>query len=182
MNHLNIILPKDLVNIVEEYAKDRTNYNRMLEEYKKEHWRSIVYYHDDEYVKQSWRPLIYQTLKERYSDEYLITNAYLRGSTITHVKQTNEQLKFNDVVNELIDIWNISIPQDSLKDLANCDVIKRLIYYIKHKDDEDIKSSSSRYYEYKNSCNIYCDMNKFKKRVPWKGRPVVSNFGYIHLL
>jgi hypothetical protein len=32
MNELYNVLPKDLVNIVEEYAKDRTNYDKVIDE------------------------------------------------------------------------------------------------------------------------------------------------------
>ena len=33
MENLHNYLPKDLVNIVEEYSKDRTNYNKVLDEF-----------------------------------------------------------------------------------------------------------------------------------------------------
>jgi hypothetical protein len=33
MNELYKILPRDLVNIVEEYAKDRTNYDALIEHF-----------------------------------------------------------------------------------------------------------------------------------------------------
>ena len=34
MDYLSQKLPKDLVNIVEEYAKDRTNYDQVMKEFK----------------------------------------------------------------------------------------------------------------------------------------------------
>lgn len=34
MNILNVYLPKDLVNIIEDYAKDRTNYEKVLSEFR----------------------------------------------------------------------------------------------------------------------------------------------------
>jgi hypothetical protein len=33
MDYLSQKLPKDLINIVEEYAKDRTNYDKVIEQF-----------------------------------------------------------------------------------------------------------------------------------------------------
>jgi hypothetical protein len=47
MNFLYQRLPKDLVYIIEDYAKDRTNYDKVIDELHKRHGTCLGYHPDD---------------------------------------------------------------------------------------------------------------------------------------
>lgn len=83
MEYLLSIIPKDVVNIIEEYSKDRTNYDRVVNQFEKRIINLIRGYCNECLKNQLYyrnNKLIYSVLKNNCSCESTINFKILRKS------------------------------------------------------------------------------------------------------
>jgi hypothetical protein len=129
-NYLNQIFPKDLVNIVNDYMINVTHFDNVLVEY----WKWVANTYNFRDIKRDARVRSpHEHTKTKYSDKKRITNSFSRGSTMTYIKPTTEQIQFNKVMKEFIHTRCTSNIHRTHADHTIPLTYKFVIYYFKHK-------------------------------------------------
>ncbi len=152
MNIVYQIFPKDLANIVDEYAKDRTNYDKIIHDL---HLRMMGMFtfryncvrdNTGLIIDCKWARIDPSDTIKHFTDAKRITNSYRRGSTMKYIYPTQIQKKFNKVLNELKNTWRISDRVQSYRYPFVETTYKSVIYYHQHKKTDAIIQSFMSYY------------------------------------